>query len=125
MGDRANIKVLTPTREDPKSGVCMYSHWGGYRLPRVLANALDRGKSRWGDELYLARVVFSELVKGDIDGETGYGLSTYLGDGDDRVLTVDPIGQTVSTTNTDGDSDWPENGSVLSFPAFITLYKGA
>lgn len=125
MGDRAHIKMLTPSKDDNKSGVYMYSHWGGYRLPQVLAKALDRGKSRWGDESYLARIVFSELVRDDIDGETGYGLSTTLGDGGDRILTVDAIAQTVHTTNTYDDTDWPDNGSVLSFPAFITLYKGA
>ena|SRR3990167_9466971 len=73
MGDRAQVVVGMGT---PESRVFLYSHWGGEDLKAVLATALDRGRNRWDDPHYLARIVFSEIVRDDISGETGFGIST-------------------------------------------------
>lgn len=77
MGDRANIKIKQPEGQ----ALYLYSHWGGSNLPQVLQDALTRGKERWNDETYLARIIFSQMVKDDILELTGYGLSTYETDG--------------------------------------------
>ncbi len=79
MGDRGNIVC---------NGVFMYSHWGGYGLKEQLRNALKRGKSRWDDPSYLARIIFCEMIADDIMGTTGYGLSTSLCDNEHPILFV-------------------------------------
>ena len=65
MGDRGNIIV---------DGVYLYSHWTGSQLPSILQEALKK-QWRWDDGSYLTRIIFCEMVKDDIDGETGYGIS--------------------------------------------------
>ena len=60
MGDRGNIIV-----KDGNSEVYLYTHWTGSDLPDVLRSALKRGKSRWNDGPYLARIIFCEIVKGE------------------------------------------------------------
>lgn len=78
MGDRGNIYIIdTP---DTEHGIYLYTHWDGYQLDQVLAKALQRGQNRIGDHPYLSRIIFSEMIKSDVEGDTGYGLSTLLGD---------------------------------------------
>lgn len=84
MGDRANIIV-----DSGRTGrVCLYTHWNGTELPNVLRAALKRGKGRWSDAQYLARIIFCEMVKDDVLGLTGFGISQGLWDGRDKVITV-------------------------------------
>lgn len=90
MGNRANILL----KEEGGGKIYLYTHWGGSGIKSVLGAALDRGRDRWGDEPYLSRIIFSEMVRGDIDGVTGYGLSTYIGDGDHNIVEVDMKAQT-------------------------------
>jgi len=92
MGDRANILV----RDGSDPGVYLYTHNEGYRLPAILQKALKRGEGRWNDDPYLARIIFSEMIRGDIDGTTGFGISAYLTDGRERVLVVDTASRTVT-----------------------------
>ena len=87
MGDRGNIVI-----EKDKSGlfpapVYFYTHWSGSDLKETLKDALVRGKARWNDPSYLARVIFCEMV-GDNDGVTGYGISTAIGDNGHNLLCV-------------------------------------
>lgn len=84
MGDRANVKVV-----GHGSVVYLYTHWRGSELPQVLEESLLRARDRWDDEQYLARVIFSDLTNGHERSTTGYGISSIVGDGDDRVLVVD------------------------------------
>jgi len=95
MGDRAN--VLVKDSYDP--GVYLYTHWGGSDLPLVLQSALSK-QWRWDDASYLARIIFCEMIQGEERGETGYGISSVMGDGDNRVLVVDCSKQMVSYNNT-------------------------
>lgn len=69
MGDRGNI-VLRSNGEE----VWLYSHWNGSFLPEILEAAMKRGKGRWDDPSYLARIIFSEMIRDDINGETGFGI---------------------------------------------------
>ena len=90
MGDRANVLV----RDNYDSGVFLYTHWGGYNLPQLVQKALAR-QERWTDSSYLARIVFSAMVKSDIDGETGYGISSKMTDNEYTVIVLDCSAQKV------------------------------
>lgn len=86
MGDRANLCI-----KSNDGAVFLYTHWRGSELRDVLATGLERGRSRWGDTPYLARIIFCELVKNSVDGETGYGISPGICDNQvgRRILVVD------------------------------------
>ena len=89
MGDRANILI-----KDGTSKVYLYTHWCGTELPKTLQTALAR-KLRWDDGQYLARIIFSEMIKDSLTDECGYGISSVVGDGDSRILEVNIQKQTV------------------------------
>ena len=84
MGDRGNIVMV----EESGNQIYLYSHWAGTELPEILQKALVRGKNRWDDESYLARIIFSEMIQKDILSETGYGISTYRCDENHPDLEV-------------------------------------
>ena len=107
MGDRANLKIASEWDD----GVHLYTHWSGSELPKTLKAGLIRGVSRWDDPPYLARILFCEMVRGHEADTTGFGISCGVGDGDDRVLTVDCSAQTVT---------WP-NGESMSFTEYTSL----
>lgn len=107
MGDRANIAVHDTF--DADDVVYLYAHWAGSGLPAALALALANGRSRWTDGQYLARIIFCTMVRDDVAGLTGYGISASVGDGDDRVLHVYPSRCEVV--------DW--NGRAWSFDDWI------
>ena len=104
MGDRAHVKVV-----DFGQAVCLYTHWAGSELPETLRAALARGRGRWGDAPYLTRIIFCEMVRGEELEETGFGISSSCGDGEDRVLTVNCVAKTVSTCG----------GAPVSFAEYI------
>ena len=105
MGDRANVLVR---QDNEDNGVWLYTHWDGTELPRTLRNALIRGRERWDDAQYLTRIIFSEMVAGHEMALTGYGISSRVGDGDDRVLEVNVAHQTVSN----GTTTWSFEGFI-------------
>jgi hypothetical protein len=85
MGDRGNIIV-----KDGDSTVFLYTHWSGSDLPETVKSALQRGKDRWTDGPYLARILFCEMVKGDEMSLTGFGISSTMCDGGtDITINVD------------------------------------
>lgn len=86
MGDRGNIIV------DDK--IYLYTHWGGSALRQTLKDALIRGKGRWSDKPYLIRIIFSEMIKDDIEGDTGFGIDYEMGDGGTEIY-IDSAAQTV------------------------------
>lgn len=93
MGDRANILVKDNSED---TGVYLYTHWGGTDLPSRLQQAL-RKEERWSDSQYLTRIIFCAMIdREDWDGTTGYGISSMVGDGDDRILEVNVEKATVS-----------------------------
>lgn len=95
MGVRYDIKLeyYDKGNEVPQNDdIYLYSHWDS-DLGTKLASALQRGKARWNDASYLARIIFSEMIKDDVDGLTGYGIAPYsMGD---TTLTVNLIQNTV------------------------------
>lgn len=93
MGDRANIKIQAVGRPDQY----LYTHWTGSNLGNDLRKALKRGKELWDDPAYLARIIFCELVQ-DVEKElTGFGISTAIEDGGDRIWVVDTDHQTITS----------------------------
>lgn len=93
MGDRADIYV----HEGRRKGVYLYTHWSAEELPGILRKALKRGESRWSDTPYLTRIVFSEMIQGNVMAETGYGISTEKCG--DRVIDVNVTSQMVTDYN--------------------------
>lgn len=108
MGDRANVLVKEDSEDN---GVYLYTHWNGTELPTILQDALKK-RWRWDDCAYLTRIIFDEMTKDDHGEETGYGISSILGDGDDRILKVNVIEQTVKM----GEREW-------TFEEYISLNK--
>ena len=79
MGDRNNIVVWQPQLiegEEEKPPLYLYSHWHGQELAKCLADAIRHHPSdRINDPTYFTRIVFCEMVKDDISGSTGFGIS--------------------------------------------------
>ena len=91
MGDRANVQIL----DEEEHSTFLYTHWDGYKLLETVQAALERGRGRWHDPQYLARIIFCEMVQSDVMGLTGYGISAQIGDGGDQIVVVDPPRQEV------------------------------
>jgi hypothetical protein len=93
MGNRGNIVM----HYEDGNKIYFYSHWGGDQetLKAVITNALQRSKDRWEDEPYLSRIIFSEMIKNDINGTTGYGITPYITDGI-ATIVIDLKNQTVN-----------------------------
>lgn len=68
MGDRGTIFIVD-------TGIFLCTHWTGSELPKILRDALKRGQSRWNDPAYLTRIIFCEMIRGDNEGTTGFGIS--------------------------------------------------
>ena len=90
MGDRGNIRL----RYSKEREVYFYTHWRGSEIPDILREALCRGKNRWSDAPYLARIIFDTLTDGDRE-LTGFGIDVQEGDNEHRVPTVDLENRTV------------------------------
>lgn len=91
MGDRAQIII-----ERADTRIHFYTHWRGSQVPAILCDALNFGKSRWSDESYLARIIFSRLSRGEETELTGFGISTAYQDScPERDLIVNMDRKTV------------------------------
>ena len=59
--------------------VVLYQHHDGDKLFNDVVEAIRRGKSRWHDSAYLSRIIFCQMICGDLNpltGTTGYGILT-------------------------------------------------
>lgn len=90
MGCRGNIQIQFSN----KKSIYFYTHWRGDSIREVVQAALRR-RQRWGDESYLARMIFCELVKGHESEESGYGIAPYIPDNEHPIVKVIPRTQTV------------------------------
>lgn len=106
MGDRANIHVRENSEDN---GVFLYSHWTRESLPKTLQKALNR-RLRWDDTQYLTRIIFDQMTEKYHGGETGFGISAFLGDGEDSIIEVNVENQTVTIK----ENQW-------SFEEFVNL----
>ncbi len=85
MGMRRNIELCY--NEGGK--VYLYTHWDADGLEITLAKSLERSRDRWGDESYLARVIFTDMTKDHNDDITNYGLAPYVMNDEYPTLVVD------------------------------------
>jgi len=123
MGDRAEVRIK-PSYGD-NGEVYLYTHWGGYALPATVAAALDRGCGRWGDTSYLSRIIFSEMIRGDVEGDTGYGISAQGMQDTHTQVFVDDDAQEVTIhrrTFSPPYEDWIP-GVAMSYEDFIPRYS--
>lgn len=110
MGDRGNIVI----KEAGGGTIYLYTHWTGSELPGILAEALARGTDRWHDDPYLARIIFCEMVKSDINGTTGFGISATMGDGGTDIY-VDVGDKRVGFRNGDADYSGTFEEFIIEF----------
>lgn len=85
MGDRANVYI----KQSADHGVYLYTHWGGTELPVLVQTSLRRAESRWGDDAYLARAIFSDMIQGHERDLTGFGISAFICDNEHPIIIVD------------------------------------
>lgn len=93
MGDKGNIVVRQESNTN-RGDVWFYTHWSGGDIKKTAQKALEKGRGRWGDSSYLARIVFQQLI-GEDDGETGFGVSTSIADNEHDILVIDDTSSTV------------------------------
>lgn len=89
MGARSNIVV----QESNGNRIYLYGHWMGEDSINVVAEVLSQ-RERWGDESYLARMLFAKMIEGDPQGSTGYGISTYMCDNEYPLIVLEPATMT-------------------------------
>ena len=107
MGSRTNFEL-----KDEKGSVWIYSHWGGDDKSTDFAKALEHATPRWGDTPYAMRMVFSYLIKDNLMGDTGYGLSSWeSGEESYDPLSADFVNNTVSY-----------EGETYTFSEFINRF---
>ena len=75
-------------------GIYLYQHMDGSYLAETVQTALSK-KWRWDDPEYLTRIIFCEMIKGQEDKETGYGIGTEQHGDIEYLVTVDTEKQTV------------------------------
>ena len=107
MAISANIHIV-----HKDGGIYFYSHLDGGRIPKLVAMALDRGRNRWNDEQYLARIIFSEMVKDDVMGLTNYGIGVTPCE--ETIMDIDMPNQEVHLRKT---------GEVWNYDNFIVKYR--
>ena len=87
MGDRAQVLIKD-------TGVYLYTHWESYKLQETVTKAIAK-KWRWDDPVYLARIIFDEMLEGQHGNETGFGISTRQQSDINLLITVNCEEQTV------------------------------
>ena len=90
MGCRGTIEIWEngDAPRDEESPVVLYTHWGAKEMEADLRDVLSR-KKRWNDPSYLSRMIFSRMIRNDIDGETGYGIMTNNVNDAEQEIIVD------------------------------------
>lgn len=73
MGARGNIVILHGNGQR----IYLYTHWRGREIGEMLRRALARGEERWSDPVYLGRIVFAEMTRGEEDELAGCGIAPY------------------------------------------------
>jgi hypothetical protein len=92
MGMRRNIAL----DYGGERKIYLYTHWGAEHFEDVLRAALVRGRSRWSDPEYLARIIFCEMIRDDVLDTTGYGIAPYVMDDEFPTIEVDLGKRTVA-----------------------------
>jgi len=120
MGDRAQVHIVAQKDKEYNHDVWLYTHWRGTELPETVSRAIDRGE-RWNDAEYLTRIIFSEMVKNDIDGETGYGIGNHQHGDVYRVITVDVDEREITIDGWRGIADGTHAFGDFSVPSIDAM----
>jgi hypothetical protein len=75
--------------------IYFYTHWDAEFLDDILRVALLRGRDRWDDPSYLARIIFCEMIRNSVLEDTGYGIAPYPIDPEFPTIEVDLRKETV------------------------------
>ena len=119
MGDRANFGFTT----DGETVIYLYAHWGGHRMLKNLAQALDRvtNAQRLDDPAYATRIAISNIIGEDWGGDRGYGITVNsLCDNEHKVPVVN-WSRGVVTLYRD-PFDHASDVFIMSISAFIKKY---
>lgn len=118
MGMRRNIALQyqgePKTKDEDSNVIYLYTHWDAEGLEDTLAHTLDRARSRWDDESYLARIIFTDVTARVGDELTGYGLAPYEIDPEFPTLWVNLKEQTVNGVPYEDFISNPEQFSAWS-----------
>lgn len=83
MGDRNSIVIQEHCYGYMEANpLTLYSHWHGQHLDQVLVDALVAAGHRRQDPAYFTAIVMRKMLKDDIDGTTGFGISQMEQDHD-------------------------------------------
>ena len=63
-------------------------------------------RKRWGDASYLSRMIFSKMIRDDIDGETGYGIMTNNVNDAEQEIVVDCDRQEIIVKGNDNNKTY-------------------
>ena len=88
MGCRGTIEIWEngAAPKDEEKPVVLYTHWEADKMLNNLKRALSK-HDRWRQPDYLSRIIFSEMIKNDINGTTGFGILTdNVGDADEEIV---------------------------------------
>jgi hypothetical protein len=88
MGTRAQVLIKD-------TGIYLYQHYDGNELFDIVKRAIAK-KMRWEDTEYLTRIIFSEMIKDNIAGETGYGIGNAQHGDIEFLVIVDTKKQTIT-----------------------------
>ena len=78
--------------------VWLYTEYEGYNVLNIVEKALRRGRSRWNNPEYLARIIFSEMTRDYIDGLEDYGIGARKHNGVEWSVGINCQNQTVTVT---------------------------
>lgn len=117
MGDRSNIVVVQPDN----SRIWLYGHWMGEDNYRVVGEVLSQ-RLRWNDAPYLARMLFDKMTEGNVDQETGFGISTYMCDNEYFIVVLRPDQTVVLEQYIWGQNELTEITPPISFEDFVGIY---
>lgn len=118
MGDRGNLVVRQSGQQI--DDIWMYTHWRGSELTEVAKSAIKEGNGRLNDAMYFTRIAFCRLIgEGDFMGETGYGISTAIGDNSHPIVVIDlPNKQVIEVQESALVNGRLPNGAITSTRAW-------
>ena len=102
MGNRATVIIQ-------ETNVCLYTHWNRNKIEETVIKSLKRGKDRWYDSAYLARIIFSDMIEGQEKELSGFGISTEYNNEEFYII----IKPDLSVIVTD-----PDNNEVRYYNSF-------
>lgn len=130
MGDRGQVEIIN----EGEPTLYLYTHWGASSLEHTVADALARGENRWSDPEYLNRIIFSEMIKDDVDSEVGYGIGFFQHGDVWKLVVINHVDKTVGikvvnyskvdlVNYTPGGEYWEWELEPTTYESFIQLYQ--